>query len=333
MNQPNRAEVERLWAQHLARPFPPELPGAAIGDVEVVLLDADIAGFVSSWLSSGRLDRDRQRILAECMDEARRLATLLTDSTDAAYFAGLLHVARAVLEVDGVMSEFPPPRVYLACRWTHSNAEGPVLILSELDGARYEVRKVHEFADGRLERADRVTEATTSLSWVAIPSETEIGAQEEFEVRPLSADDFEGHWRRAVPVGLPVLTIDGGQFDDFEGFVARFSGLLDDFDWRGSLDAFNDILRGGCGTPDGGYELRWLNSERSRAALGWPATLRWLEDAIDRCHPSHVPRLTAELGAAERGEGTTLFEWIVEIIEAHGPGGPEAEDNVVLRLL
>lgn len=333
MTQPNRAEVETLWAQHLGRPFPPDLRGVAVGDVELVLLDADIAGFVSSWLSSGRLDGDRQRVLAQCMDEARRLATLLTDSTDAAYFAGLQSLARALLDADKVLGEFPPPRAYLACRWTHSNAEDPVLILSELDGARYEVRKVHEFADGRLERADRITEATTSLSWATTPSEAELDPQADFEARPLTADEFEDYWRRAMPVGLPVLTIDGGQFDDFEGFVTRFSGLLDEFEWRGSLDAFNDILRGGCGTPDGGFEFRWLNSRRSREVLGWPATIRWFEDTLARCHPSNVPRLTAELEAARRGEGTTLFDWIVEIIQRHGPGGSESEDNVVLRLL
>jgi hypothetical protein len=30
--------------------------------------------------------------------------------------------------------------------------------------------------------------------------------------------------------------------------------------------------------------------------------------------------------AAKRG--TTLFDWIVEIIQVHCPGGSEAEDNV-----
>jgi len=46
-------------------------------------------------------------------------------------------------------------------------------------------------------------------------------------------------------------SIDGASFDDFEGFVREFSGKLNDFAWLGSLDAFNDILRGGCGTPEG----------------------------------------------------------------------------------
>lgn len=333
MTSPQRTEVERLWARHLDRAFPSRLRGVDVGGVEAVLLDSDIAGYVMAWLATRPLDGDQHRLLAQCMDESRRVATVLADSTDAAYFAGLHDLAWAVLDADGVLSEFPPPRSYLACRWTHSHTDEPVLIISELDGARYEVRKVHQFADGRLERADRITDASTSLGWTAIPSEESIAADTEFELVPLDPDEFEGYWRQAVSVGLPVLTIDGADFDDFEGFVSRFSGLLDDFEWHGSLDAFNDILSGGCGTPAGGFELRWLNSERSRAALGWPATIRWLEETIDRCHPSNVPRLTAQLGAAKRGEGATLFDWIVEIIEAHGPGGPEAEDNVVLRLL
>jgi hypothetical protein len=43
-------------------------------------------------------------------------------------------------------------------------------------------------------------------------------------------------------------------------------------------------------------------------------------------------KLTAA-DAARRGEGTTLFDWIIEIIERHGPGGSQAADTVVSRLL
>jgi hypothetical protein len=67
---------------------------------------------------------------------------------------------------------------------------------------------------------------------------------------------------------LPVLVVDGAVFSDFQGFVHEFTRLLDDYTWHGSLDAFNDILRGGFGTPEGGWALRWVNSELSRAALG-----------------------------------------------------------------
>ena len=47
-----------------------------------------------------------------------------------------------------------------------------------------------------------------------------------------------------------------------------------------------------------------------------------------------VARVTgqADLAAARRGEGQTLFDIITSIIRAHGPGGIEAEDNVHLIL-
>jgi hypothetical protein len=129
------------------------------------------------------------------------------------------------------------------------------------------------------------------------------------------------------------MTVQGAAFDDFEGFVLEFSQHLDDFEWHGSLDAFNDILRGGCGTPGGGFEIQWVNSARSRLALGWPATIRWLEDTLKRCHHTNIPRLTQQLERARREEGTTLFDWIIEIIQVHCPGGSEAGSNVRLKLL
>jgi hypothetical protein len=67
--------------------------------------------------------------------------------------------------------------------------------------------------------------------------------------------------------------------------------------------------------------------------LGWPATIAWLEYTIAKCHPTNVPRLNAQLEAARRGSGTTLFDWIVDIIESHRPDGSDDEDNVLLRLL
>ena len=135
-----------------------------------------------------------------------------------------------------------------------------------------------------------------------------------------------------TPAELPVLTIDGDRFDDLDGFAREFSKLLADYTWRGNLDAFNDILRGGFGTPEDGFVLRWLNAERSREALGWPATIAWYERTLTTCHPSNRDHMRAELEKARRHEGTTLFDWIVEIIQVHGPGGREAGGNVHLEL-
>jgi hypothetical protein len=128
-------------------------------------------------------------------------------------------------------------------------------------------------------------------------------------------------------VTLPVLVIDGARFSDFEGFAREFSRLLDDYTWRGNLDAFNDILSGGFGTPEGGWVLRWVNADLSRTALGHEATARRLESLLSTCHPTNRAAIGARLDRARRGEGPTLFDEIVEIIREHRSAG------LVLELL
>ncbi len=131
----------------------------------------------------------------------------------------------------------------------------------------------------------------------------------------------------------PVLTIDGAMIDDLEGFMREVARLLDPgVFWGRNLDAFNDVLRGGFGTPEGGFVLRWLNSERSRVALGMPETISWLERKLVTCHPSNVASVQADIRDAREGKGDTLFDILVEIIRTHGPGGEESEDGVILEL-
>ena len=72
-----------------------------------------------------------------------------------------------------------------------------------------------------------------------------------------------------VSMDKRVYLIDGAQFSSFEEFVDYFSEtVLTDWRWNGNFDAFNDILRGGFGTPENGFILRWQNSELSRQKLG-----------------------------------------------------------------
>jgi hypothetical protein len=133
-------------------------------------------------------------------------------------------------------------------------------------------------------------------------------------------------------VAKPVFEIDGLSFDSLEGFFDEFGRKLGTAPWGRNFDAFNDVLRGGFGTPDGGFVLRWINSAASRAALGYDATIRWREQQLGRCHPDNVPMVEAALAAARRGEGETVFDILLEIISRHGPGGDEAEDGVELEL-
>ena len=99
----------------------------------------------------------------------------------------------------------------------------------------------------------------------------------------------------------PVLVIDGERFSTLAGFFEEVTRvLIPGAAWGRNLDAFNDILRGGFGTPPGGFEIRWVNHELSKDLLG-------------------------------RRDRTT-FDTLLEIIRAHGPGGEEAEDGVTLTL-
>ncbi|MEU9135173.1 hypothetical protein AB0D33_04225 [Streptomyces sp. NPDC048404] len=62
------ATVNRLWQEHLGTAFPTGLRGAELSGTDMVLLDATVAGCVSTWLNEGgALDRERYRILRDCV--------------------------------------------------------------------------------------------------------------------------------------------------------------------------------------------------------------------------------------------------------------------------
>lgn len=84
------------------------------------------------------------------------------------------------------------------CRWSHHDADEPVVLYHELDDARLETRKVHEYRDGRLLRTDRASDDEVSLSWEPLPLEAEIARQPEFEVSVLTSEEFDDVWRSAI---------------------------------------------------------------------------------------------------------------------------------------
>jgi len=132
---------------------------------------------------------------------------------------------------------------------------------------------------------------------------------------------------------LRTYRIDGNRFSTLEGFYDEVSSvLIPEMFWGRNLDAFNDVLRGGFGTPDEGFILIWKNSEASAFRLGYPGTVRQLELRLQTCHATARRSVKAELRNAHKSNGPTAFDWIIEIIRVHGPGGEEAEDNVRLKL-
>ncbi|QQS09331.1 MAG: barstar family protein [Phycisphaerales bacterium] len=131
----------------------------------------------------------------------------------------------------------------------------------------------------------------------------------------------------------PVFVIDGDKFSTLEGFYDEVERvLIPGAAWGRNLNAFNDILRGGFGTPEGGFVLRWVQSDRSREHLGYRETVRQLQSRLIRCHPSNCAAVAEQLELAKEGTGSTVFDWLVEIIREHGPEGQEAEDGVQLLL-
>ncbi len=127
--------------------------------------------------------------------------------------------------------------------------------------------------------------------------------------------------------------VDGERFSTLEGFYEEVSRvLIPGVDWGRNLDAFNDILRGGFGTPAGGFILRWRNHAVSQERLGYPETVRQLGLRLKRCHPANRQRVAETLQQAMTRRGPTVFDWLVEIVRDHGAGGAQAADGVELLL-
>lgn len=91
---------------------------------------------------------------------------------------------------------------FILVKWIHDFPEEPVLLYSEIDEKRREVRKVHMFRDGSAHFADRERySGRTRLSGDPVPSLTELGRQKEFQPHEISAKDFEDVWTWAVGSG------------------------------------------------------------------------------------------------------------------------------------
>lgn len=115
-----------------------------------------------------------------------------------------------------------------------------------------------------------------------------------------------------------VFEIDGRRFTTLEGFYDEVSRVLTpDHDWGQNLDAFNDSLGGGFGTPEEGFRLVWRNHELSREKLGHAETARQLALRLKRCHPTDRARVAEELAAAENRKGPTVIDWLLDIISGH----------------
>ena len=95
---------------------------------------------------------------------------------------------------------------------------------------------------------------------------------------------------------MKILTIDGNNFNDIEGFYNEIDKILTknlDFKPGHNLSAYNDLLRGGFGVHEYGEPivLQWRNFEKSKSELGDDFILAVLEISLDCNHSGHDCKL------------------------------------------
>jgi uncharacterized protein DUF6881 len=89
--------------------------------------------------------------------------------------------------------------IYIKVRWKHDDPNDPILLYSELDDERWEVRKAEVFSDGSSGYADpAAARGTTLLGLIPIPTLSEIAAIPEFDPVAITKDEFEAVWLKAI---------------------------------------------------------------------------------------------------------------------------------------
>lgn len=115
--------------------------------------------------------------------------------------------------------------------------------------------------------------------------------------------------------------INGSYFSDLSGFYEEVSQvLMKEANWKvGTLDGFDDILYGGFGVFENTDEIEiiWKDSEKSKEDLGLEATKVFYENKIKQGQPFNTNLVQQKLDDLIAGNGQTLFEILVEIIESH----------------
>jgi hypothetical protein len=86
---------------------------------------------------------------------------------------------------------------YLRVAWKHQLPHEPVILYSELDDNRFEVRKVEVFRNGRCGYASpEQASGGTKLGIVAIPELSEIAKDPQFDPVEIGQEEFEAAWAR-----------------------------------------------------------------------------------------------------------------------------------------
>ena len=104
MNASGMTAVEELWRRHAKEAFPARLTSVDVLGIEMVMLDADIAGCVGTWLhNGGTLDDRRWNVLAARKRELSRVLPELAGKEDT-YFRRLDKMVDLLRDPSGASS-------------------------------------------------------------------------------------------------------------------------------------------------------------------------------------------------------------------------------------
>ena len=93
---------------------------------------------------------------------------------------------------------------YIRVHWIHNSQGDPVLLYSELDDSRYEVRKIEVFSDQTIGFAEQnASQGSTVLGKTPIPPIEEIAWDKQFKPEKISESQFELIWRNRFNKNLP----------------------------------------------------------------------------------------------------------------------------------
>ena len=118
------------------------------------------------------------------------------------------------------------------------------------------------------------------------------------------------------------LTINGEAIDDIDSFYKEINRIfMSEENWKlgNSLDALDDLLYGGFGAlkDAANVEIEWLNSNKSKAALGYNVTKAYYLQKLEPGSPFNKDLFKEKLAALENGTGETYFDLIINVINDH----------------
>jgi len=93
----NNKLIEQLWREHKLAAFPQGYRGKDINGIDFVMLDADVAGCVQTFVSRGNLNLFQTAVLGLCYRNLSHLMPMLSEEGKA-YYGRLELLAELVLK-------------------------------------------------------------------------------------------------------------------------------------------------------------------------------------------------------------------------------------------